>query len=156
MGFLEPYISSEIDRKNEVEISDAIGAIDDDVLLSGFPSLIVEGMDSIIPVVLHTTKAPFHGKVDWEWLKSGVKALFESGDHCPAIIFSQDGTIGSGRLQEPFRIVSPISNPESEVYVIDESSRLSIAIKMSWDEVVEFHAKRSHGYSKSTLHPSAD
>lgn len=156
MGFLEPYMSLEMDRKNEVEISDAIGAIDDDVLLSGFPSLIVEGMDSIIPVVLHTTKAPFHGEVDWEWLKSGVKALFESGDHCPAIIFSQDGTIGSGRLQEPFRIVSPISNPETEVYVIDESSRLSIAIKMSWDEVIEFHAKRSHGYSKSPSHPSPD
>jgi hypothetical protein len=155
MAFLEPHLSSEIDLKNEVEIIAAISTIDDDVLLSGFPSLIVKGIDSIIPVVLHTTRPPYDGNVDWDWLKAGVKALHESGDHCPAIIFSQDGMIGSGRLREPFRLVSPISNPETEVYVIDESSRLSIAIKMSWDEVKEFHGKRSHGYSKPPSDPSA-
>lgn len=42
--------------------------------------------------------------------------------------------------------LSPISNPEVEVYVLDESSAMNVAIKMTWSEVKEFHAKRSQGY----------
>ncbi|MNJ40318.1 hypothetical protein D3C77_352100 [compost metagenome] len=148
MAFLESHLSPGLDLENEAAVSDAVSAIDDEVLLSAFPDDIVGGVDSIIPVVLHTTRPPFPGKIDWEWLKAGVKALHESGDHCPAVIFSQDGMVGSGRLLEPFRLVSPINDPDKEVYVIDESSALSTAFKMTWDEVKEFHAKRSQGYSQ--------
>ncbi|VVM54339.1 hypothetical protein [Pseudomonas fluorescens] len=148
MAFLEPHLRPGMGLEDESSVSGVVDAIEDEVLLSGFPDYIVGGVDSIIPVVLHTTRPPFPGKVDWEWLKAGVKALYESGDHCPAVIFSQDGMVGTGRLQEPFRMVSPISDPEEEVYVIDESSALSIAIKKTWDGVKEFHAKRSQGYSQ--------
>ncbi|MNR47044.1 hypothetical protein D3C85_1661000 [compost metagenome] len=54
--------------------------------------------------------------------------------------------MGSGRLERPFRLGTPISDPDVEVYVLDESSARIIAIKMTWDEVKEFHAKRSQGY----------
>ena len=146
MAFLEPHLGSGIHLGEDEAISMAIDAISDEKLLSGFSDAIVKGVDSIIPVVLHTTRPPFPAQVDWEWLKSGIKALFESGDHCPAVIFSQDGMVGSGRLVQPFRLVSPISDPDVEVYVLDESSARAIAIKMTWDEVKEFHAKRSQGY----------
>lgn len=146
MVFLEPYLGLDIELEDEVSVSAAIDAIGDEELLTSFPGLLVKGVDSIIPVVLHTTLPPFPARVDWEWLKGGVKALFESGDHCPAVIFSQDGMVGSGRLEEPFRCLSSISDPEVEVYVLDESSARNIAIKMTWDEVKEFHIKRSQGY----------
>lgn len=146
MAFLEPHLGLDIELKDEVSVSAAIDAIGDEELLTGFPGLLVKGVDSIIPVVLHTTRPPFPARVDWEWLKGGVKALFESGDHCPAVIFSQDGMVGSGRLEEPFRCLSSISDPEVEVYVLDESSARNIALKMTWHEVKEFHAKRSQGY----------
>ncbi|MDM9599676.1 hypothetical protein QTN23_09250 [Pseudomonas shirazica] len=155
MAFLEPHLIPGMDLASGAAVTEVLRTIDDEVLVSGFPDEIVGGLDSIIPVVFHTTRPPHPGKVDWEWLKAGVKALYEGGDHCPAVIFSQNGMIGSGRLQEPFRLVSPISDPEGEVYVIDESSALSIAIKMTWDEVREFHAKRSQGNSRPSLDKNA-
>ncbi|UZE30771.1 hypothetical protein [Pseudomonas asplenii] len=146
MAFLKPHLSSGIDLGDDEAVSAVIDAIADRELLSGFCGAIVRGVDSIIPVVLHTTRPPFPAQVDWEWLKSGIKALFENGDHCPAVIFSQDGIVGTGRLAPPFRLVSPISDPDVEVYIVDESAARIIAIKMTWDEVKDFHAKRSQGY----------
>ncbi|MGF6555474.1 hypothetical protein ABIA48_001854 [Pseudomonas sp. S30_BP2TU TE3576] len=145
IGFMESYLGSEIMLSDAQEVSKVIDTIPTKELLAAFPDSIVKGADSIIPVVLHTTRPPFPISVDWEWLKGGIRALFESGDHCPAIIFSQNGMVGSGRLVEPFRLLSPISDPEVEVYVLDESSAMNIAIKMTWNEVKDFHAKRSQG-----------
>jgi len=146
IAFLEPHLGSGINLEDDRSVSAAIDAIANEELLLGFSGAILKGVDSIIPVVLHTTRPPFPARVDWEWLKSGIKALFENGDHCPAVIFSQDGMVGSGRLERPFRLGSPISDPDVEVYVLDESSARTIAIKMTWVEVKEFHAKRSQGY----------
>lgn len=134
----------EIDLKSEA-VALMVDKCDDDEVLSAFPDILVKGIDSVIPVVLHTTRPPFPARVDWEWLKGGVRALHESGDHCPAIIFSQNGTVGSGRLDSPYRVVSPISDPEVEVYVVDESSAMNVVMKMSWEKVKEFHATRSMG-----------
>lgn len=144
MAFLEPHLGPEIDLEDSESVSAAIDVIDDEELLLGFPGTIVAGVNSIIPVVLHTPRPPFPARVDWEWLKAGIKALYEAGDHCPAVIFGQDGMVGAGRLEKPFRLVSPISDPDMEVYVVDESSAMAIAIKMTWDEVKDFYANRSH------------
>lgn len=146
IAFLEPYFANGLDLSDMQKMNEVIEAIPTYSLLAGFPKAIVDGADSIIPVVLHRTRAPFPVRVDWEWLKSGIRALFESGDHCPAIVFSQDGTVGSCRLVEPFRLLAPISDPNEEVYVLDESSAVNIAIKMTWNEVKDFYAKRTQGY----------
>lgn len=146
MAFLEPYSANGLDLSDAQKMNEVIEAIPTYALLAGFPKAIVDGADSIIPVVLHRTRAPFPVRVDWEWLKSGILALFESGDHCPAIVFSQDGTVGSCRLVEPFRLLAPISDPNEEVYVVDESSAVNIAIKMTWSEVKDFYANRTQGY----------
>ncbi|MCK9744739.1 hypothetical protein [Pseudomonas syringae] len=146
MEFLEPQLGSKVHHADSEAVNVSIDTITAEVLLSQFSDVIVNGVDSIIPVVLHTTRPPFPVWVDWECLKSGVKALFENGDHCPAVVFSQDGVVGTGRLEHPFRNRSPINNPEIEVYVIDESSAMNIVMKMTWNEVKEFHAKRSQGY----------
>ncbi|MFN1266864.1 hypothetical protein [Pseudomonas lundensis] len=146
MAFLQPHFASDLNLGDEKVVKAALDSIADQMLLSSFSDVIVKGVDSIIPVVLHTTRPPFPAWIDWEWLKSGIRALFESGDHCPAVIFSQDGVVGTGRLEHPFRLASPISDPDLEVYVFDESSAMNMAIKMTWEEVIEFHAKRSQGY----------
>ncbi|EPM82653.1 hypothetical protein A260_27586 [Pseudomonas syringae pv. actinidiae ICMP 19068] len=49
-------------------------------------------------------------------------------------------------MEHTFRNRPPINNPEIEVYVVDESSAMNIVMKMTWDEVKEFHVKRSQGY----------
>lgn len=78
----------------------------------------------------------------WQWLKYGVRALLEAGDHCPAVIFSQDGRVGSGRLEGVFRFFFPITDPDAHVYLVDKSSARNIAMKMSWEEFKDFYAKR--------------
>ncbi|MCC8592694.1 hypothetical protein [Xanthomonas euvesicatoria] len=117
--------------------------LDDQRLLESFASVVLPGIDSIIPRVMHTVRAPFHTLVDWDYLKSGVRALFESGVRHPAVLFAQDGTIGTGQMSSPFNMGSPVADPSVEVYVLDMSAASAIAIKMTWDKVEEFHAKRS-------------
>ena len=117
--------------------------LDDQGLLESFASVVLPGIDSIIPRVLHTVRAPFHTLVDWDYLKSGVRALFETGVRHPAVLFAQDGTIGTGQMSSPFNMGSPVEDPSVEVYVLDMSAASAIAIKMTWDKVEQFHAKRS-------------
>ena len=74
-----------------------------------------------------------------------VRALFESGDHRPAVIFNQDGTVGTGRMMGIGKFLSPITDPDVEVYLLDETSARNIAMKMTWEEVEGFYAKRSEG-----------
>ncbi|WP_017911280.1 hypothetical protein [Xanthomonas sp. SHU 166] len=117
--------------------------LDDQMLLDSFASIVLPGIDSIIPRVLHTMLRPFQALVDWEYFKSGVMAMFESGIKHPAVIFAQDGTIGTGQLEWPLIIGSPVQDPELEVYALDMSAASAVAIKMTWEEVEAFHAKRS-------------
>ncbi|VFR84741.1 hypothetical protein ISE1_3683 [plant metagenome] len=132
------------EAKNWGESVGALTAkLDDQRLLESFASVVLPGIDSIIPRVLHTVRAPFHTQVDWDYPKSGVRALFESGVQHPAVLFAQDGTIGTGPMSWPLNIGSPVEDPSVEVYVLDMSAASAIAIKMTWDKVEEFHAKRS-------------
>ncbi|WP_256776792.1 MULTISPECIES: hypothetical protein [unclassified Stenotrophomonas] len=117
--------------------------LNDQVLLESFASVVLPGIDSIIPPVLHTTRPPFHALVDWDYLKSGARAMFESGVKHPAVMFAQDGTIGTGQMPWQFNIGIPVQDPELEVYVLDMSAAMAMATKMTWEEAKAFHAKRS-------------
>lgn len=57
-----------------------------------------------------------------------MRALFESGDHRPAVIFNQDGKVGTGRILEIGKFLSPITDPDVEVYLLDETSARNIAM----------------------------
>ncbi|NWA41100.1 hypothetical protein HX871_18810 [Pseudomonas reactans] len=146
--YLAPYLVSCVDAQGDVD-GVRLDAVLDEIpglkLLRAFPGTLVKGIDSIVPVVLHTVIPAFPMTVDWEWLKSGVRALFEAGDHRPAVIFNQDGTVGTGRMMGIGKFLSPITDPDVEVYLLDETSARNIAIRMTWDEVKDFYAKRSKG-----------
>ncbi|MGF6667201.1 hypothetical protein [Pseudomonas monsensis] len=146
--YLAPHLASCLGEQGDVEsvrLDAVLDEISDLELLRAFPGTLVKGIDSIVPVVLHTVSSAFPVTVDWEWLKSGVRALFEAGDHRPAVIFRQDGTVGSGRMMGIGKLLPPIRDPEEEVYLLDETSARNIAIRMTWDEVKDFYAKRSKG-----------
>ncbi|MFJ5282869.1 hypothetical protein ACIP66_03305 [Pseudomonas sp. NPDC088429] len=146
--YLAPHLASCENEQGEVDglrLHAVLDGISDIELLRAFPETLVKGIDSIIPVVLHTVSSAFPVTVDWEWLKSGVRALFESGDHRPAVIFNQDGTVGTGRMMGIGKFLSPITDPDVEVYLLDETSARNIAIKMTWEEAKDFYAERSMG-----------
>lgn len=144
--YLAPHLVSCLDSRVDVD-EQRLDAVIDDIpdleLLRDFPGILIKGIDSIIPVVLHTVRGSSPSIVDWECLKSGVRALFESGEHRPAVIFSQDGTVGSGRMMGIGKFLSSITDPDVEVYLLDESSARNIAMKMTWEEVKGLYAKRS-------------
>ena len=76
--------------------------------------------------------------IDWDWLKAGAKASFEAGYRWHAIILSQNGTIGGGRLDEKLtRLLTQISNPDTEVYFLNETAAFSSAVKITWTELRE-------------------
>lgn len=146
--YLTPHLASYMDEQGDVDgvrLDAVLDEIPDLELLRAFPSTLVKGIDSIVPVVLHTVSPAVPVTVDWEWLKSGVRALFESGDHRPAVIFNQDGTVGTGRIMGIGKFLSPITDPDVEVYLLDETSARNIAMKMTWEEVKDFYAERSIG-----------
>lgn len=146
--YLAPHLASCLDGRGDVDgvrLDAVLDEILDLELLRAFPGTLVKGIDSIVPVVLHTVSPAFPVTVDWEWLKSGVRALFESGDHRPAVIFNQDGTVGTGRILGIGKFLSPITDPDVEVYLLDETSARSIAMKMTWEKVKDFYAERSIG-----------
>lgn len=146
--YLAPHLAPCLDKQgivDELRLDVALDEIPDVELLRAFPGTLVKGIDSIVPVVLHTVTPAFSVIVDWEWLKSGVRALFESGDHRPAVIFNQDGTVGTGQILGIGKFLSPIMDPDVEVYLLDETSARNIAMKMTWDEVKVFYAEWSQG-----------
>jgi len=98
-----------------VRLEVVLDEIPDLELLSAFAGTLVTGIDSIVPVVLHTVSPASPATVDWEWLKSGVRALFEAGDHRPAVIFNQDGTVGTGRIMGIGKFLSPITHHPSPI-----------------------------------------
>lgn len=147
--YLAPHLAYCLDgqgRMDEQLLHAMLGEIPDVELLRAFSGILVKGIDSVIPVVLHTVSPTFPVTVDWEWLKSGVRALFEAGDHRPAVIFCQDGSVGSGRIMGIGMSLPPIMDPDLEVYLLDETSARNMVTKMTWEEVKGVYtAKRSEG-----------
>ncbi|MCI1146513.1 hypothetical protein MOP98_12565 [Stenotrophomonas maltophilia] len=119
------------------------GKLDDRTLLEFFSGLVLPGIDSIIPPVLHKASPPWQARIDWDYLRSGARAMFDSGIKHPAVIFEQDGSIGTGPLPVPFNQGQAVEDPGLEVYVWSRSAVSAFAVKMTWDEVRSFHTRRS-------------
>lgn len=114
----------------QVSKIDAVPAMD---LLSAFQSIGVDGLDEIIPAVLHTTGPLPSIDIDWDGLQQSACALFKSGVRWPTVTVSQNGRFGIGELQGlPRQLLPPIDDPEREVYFVDEKAALSSARRMTW------------------------
>ena len=102
-------------------------------LLMAFQTIGADGLDEIIPAVLHTT-GPLPGiDIDWEALQQSARAIFKSGVRWPTVIVSQNGRFGIGELQGlPKQMLPPIANPDEEVYFFDEKAAFSSARKVTW------------------------
>lgn len=102
-------------------------------LLAAFQSFGVDGLDEIIPAVMHTTGQLPSIDIDWDGLQQSARAIFNSGVRWPAVMVSQNGQFGIGELQGIARqTLTPIVDPEKEIYFVDEKAALSSARRMTW------------------------
>lgn len=94
-----------------------------------------ETLDELVFPVLHSVSPLPPMVVDWAGLKKSIRALHESGCRHPAVIVSQNGTIGTGALEKHFTILPPLANPDTHVYFLDRKSFAAMASRMTWEEL---------------------
>ncbi|MDF3838549.1 hypothetical protein P3W85_37290 [Cupriavidus basilensis] len=122
----------------DAELRKSLDGLPGDVLLDATASVVLPALDSVIPVVAHTVAPMPELEVDWDGLKAGVRAAFDAGHRWPAVIVSQDGTVGSGFLVEPMtQFAAPIADPAKEVYFFNEQASASIAVKFTWTALMQ-------------------
>lgn len=135
--YLSPYLDIE-HCHDETSVRAAVDAMPDDELLAQFPMEILKGIDSIIPVVFHQAKAVQIAAVDWDWLKAGIRALYDAGNHHGAVIRHLDGTIGTGCVDKGMAsVLEPISAPSEEVYFYDNLAGHALLAKVTWQKLIE-------------------
>ncbi|MDZ4193801.1 MAG: hypothetical protein U1D65_17565 [Pseudomonas sp.] len=135
--YLSPYLDIE-HCHDEMSVRAAVDAMPDDELVAQFPMEILKGIDSIIPVVFHQAKAVQIAAVDWDWLKAGIRALYDAGNHHGAVIRYLDGTIGTGCVDKGMAsVLEPISAPSEEVYFYDNLAGHALLAKVTWQKLIE-------------------
>jgi hypothetical protein len=105
-------------------------------LLSAFCDDRATGLDDVIPAVLHTVQGVPPMALDWEGVKESVRKVFESGCRWPAVFLTQNGAHGVGKVDEHLRtFLTPIEDPDQQVYFLNQKSFASMWVKMSWTEL---------------------
>lgn len=142
-SYLSPYLDiGACHDKESVRV--AVDAMPDEELIAHFSLEILGGIDSIIPVVFHQAEAVPIYVVDWDWLKAGIRALYDSGNRHGAVIRQLDGTLTTGCVDSAMsRILTPISDPGEEVYFYDNLAGHAIMAKVTWQELIETVASDS-------------
>lgn len=74
--------------------------------------------------------------LDWEGVKESVRKVFESGCRWPAVFLTQNGAHGVGMVDENLRtLLTPIEDPDQQVFFLSQNSIASTWVKMSWTEL---------------------
>ncbi|CAB3759090.1 hypothetical protein [Paraburkholderia solisilvae] len=107
-------------------------------LLSAFRDYGARGLDEIVPAVLHTTGEMPDMALDWDGIRESARRIFEGGCQWPAVLLSQNGRWGVGEVDEQYRkLLLPISDPDVEIYFVDQKAVASFSVKMTWPELRE-------------------
>jgi hypothetical protein len=134
---ISPYVTV-IDPSDVSTTLKEFSKLPNEILQKHFTTILLPGIDTIIPFVLHTVAPLPAFNIDWELLKKSAKAIFDAGYLWPTVVVTQDGTIGTGYLQDQItKILPPIVDPELEVYFSNESSSFNMATKMTWPELIK-------------------
>lgn len=130
-------------RKIRIDSADTLTALSRQIhsisasdLLSAFRDHGASGLDEVVPAVLHTVGELPDMALDWNGMKESIRKIFESGCHWPAVMLSQNGSLGVGMVDEQFRsLLVPVQAPNLEVYFLDQKAVACIWVKMTWSEL---------------------
>jgi hypothetical protein len=127
---------------DEKTVRAALASTSDQTILASVKELFLPAADAMFPPLYINFASNAVVKVDWDWLKDGVTRMFKSGEKRPAVIRQCSGVLGTGPLQgPPYTMLVEISDPAKEVYFLDHGAALSIAVKMTWDELRRRYAQ---------------
>lgn len=126
------------DDADDIALKQSLDSLPEDTLLENIITIVIPALDSVTPVVAHTVSPMPDLEIDWDQLKAGVRAAFDAGHRWPAVMVSQDGTVGSGYLVEPMtQWLTPIADPKQEVYFLNERAIASMAVKFTWADLIQ-------------------
>jgi hypothetical protein len=113
-----------------------VASIPDTDLMSAFRDDRATGLDDVVPAVLHTVRGVPPMALDWEGVRESVRKVFESGCRWPAVFLTQNGAHGVGTVDEHLTtFLTPIEDPDQQVYFFNQNSIASTWVKMSWTEL---------------------
>ena len=109
-----------------------------EALLYSFRDHGVDGLDEMIPAVLHTVEPLTDLAIDWNGMRESIRKIFESGCHWPVVYLSQNGSFGVGEVEPAYQnVLDPVRDPGLEVYFCDEKALAHTLVKMKWPELEE-------------------
>jgi hypothetical protein len=113
-----------------------LDSISAEALLAAFRDHGLDGLDEMIPAVLHTV-APLTGlAIDWVGMRESICAMFDSGCRWPTVFLRQNGSFGVGEVGPALQaVLNPVQDPAREVYFLDEKAGVHVAVKISWPEL---------------------
>jgi hypothetical protein len=93
--------------------------------------------DLVVPRVFHELVPVKPKRVDWEWLRQGIREMRERGEQYPAVQILASGELSTGPLHMPaLQAMTPIKDPEEEVLFSDSSSGVCVVIHTTWAELM--------------------
>lgn len=122
---------------NDAIIEHYLGAVGEERLIDSMQEIIVPAADGLFPSIFHNAIDAAPLSIDWQWLRDGVKAIFAAGDTRPAVLRKMNGEIGTGQIVGPMgKFLAPLTDPDVEVYFLDERTGFAMATKTTWDELI--------------------
>lgn len=129
-------------KSNLADGASPLDVVSAEELLRAFRDHGVEGLDEMIPAVLHTVEPLTDLVVDWDGMRESIRKIFESGCQWPVVYLSQNGSLGVGEVEPAYRnVLDPVQNPGLEVYFCDEKAVAHMLVKMKWPELEEMLGK---------------
>lgn len=94
-------------------------------------------MDSLFDSVFHKHAALAVGRVDWEWLKQGVREARARGEPAVGIILNSNGQFGTGPTTPPEMKGFELANddPENKVLFLDRTNGIGVMRVVPWADL---------------------
>jgi hypothetical protein len=124
-----------IETATNEDIHEAGLGLNNSKLADFVPLLFILG-DLIVLQVFHELGPVAPKRVDWEWLRQGIREMRERGEKYPAVQILASGELSTGPLGTPaLEAMAPIKDTENEVLFSDSSSGICVIVNTTWDEL---------------------
>lgn len=125
-----------VDTGHEQRMHSSLASASARGLLAAFRESQGGALDEVVMPVLHRAHPLTGIEVDWAEVKRGIQAIHDGGFLWPTVLLSQNGNFGTGRLSTDMTAwLSPIADPQQEVYFLDARASHAMAVKLTWDQL---------------------
>lgn len=125
-----------VDTGDEERMHASLASASAQGLLAAFSEGQGGALDEVVMPVLRRAHPLTGIEVDWAEVKRGIQAIHDGGFLWPAVLLSQNGKFGTGRLSADMTACLPtITDPQQEVYFLDTRASHAMAVRLTWDQL---------------------